>query len=107
MIRDRMCAWLCAAVLACGGAHAMENITSGSALDYQPAVLRSSDDGARIVVFERLDAATLSGDLWITRSTDEGVSWSTPSAIIATAANERHPALLQLGVASCGTVLGP
>lgn len=87
--------------LACTGAlQAVETVTSGIALDYQPAVLRSSDDGARIVVFERLDPATLSGDLWLTRSIDDGARWSTPTAIIASAANERHPALLQLGPAS-------
>jgi len=72
-------------------------VTDGAPLDYQAAVIRSSDDGARIVVFERLDPKTTYGDLWLTRSIDGGASWSTPSSIIATAANERHPALLQLG----------
>lgn len=71
-------------------------VTTGSGNDYQPSVIRSSDDDARIVVFERLDAG-LSGDLWLTRSLDDGATWSTPSAIIASSANERHPALLQLG----------
>ena len=75
---------------------AVENVTSGPELDYQAAVLRSSDDGARIVVFERLNPSTLLGDLWITRSTD-GQNWSEPVAIIATSANERHPALVQTG----------
>ena len=74
-------------------------ITSGPFNDYQPSVIRSSDDGARIVVFERLDAST-SGDLWITRSSDDGVSWTPPVAIIASSANERHAALLQLGPSS-------
>jgi len=78
---------------------AVENVTSGPELDYQAAVLRSSDDGARIVVFERLNPSTLLGDLWITRSTD-GANWSEPVAIIATAANERHPALVQTGASN-------
>ncbi len=78
---------------------AVEPVTSGPAMDYQPAVIRSSDDGARIVVFERLDPSTYSGDLWLTRSTDGGTSWTAPTPIIASAANERHPALVQLGPA--------
>ena len=60
-------------------------------------MIQSTDDDARIVVFERLDSNSLIGDLWITRSTDGGASWSDPVAIIATAANERHPALVQIG----------
>jgi len=83
-----------------GAVNAAEPVTGGDQIDYMPSVIRSSDDGARIVVFERLDPSTFNGDLWITRSTDGGTSWSTPSAIIATAANERHPALLQLGPAN-------
>ena len=78
---------------------AVENVTSGPELDYQAAVLRSSDDGTRIVVFERLNPSTLLGDLWITRSTD-GANWSDPVAIIATTANERHPALVQIGASN-------
>ena len=73
------------------------NVTSGPALDYQLAVIRSSDDGARIVVFERLDPATFNGDLLLTRSDDGGQTWTAPAPIIATQANERHPALIQLG----------
>ena len=73
------------------------NVTSGPEPDYQAAVIRSADDGARIVVFERLDPATFSGDLLLTRSNDDGTTWTTPVPIVATDANERHPALLQLG----------
>ena len=99
MRERRRAAWL-AAVLSCAGiARAEQHVTSGPEIDYQPAILKSSDDGTRIVVFERLDPATLFGDLWITRSTDGGTSWSEPSAIIATGANERHPALVQTGPA--------
>lgn len=70
-------------------------IASGG-LDYQPAVLRSTDDGARIVVFERLDASAF-GDLWLVRSTDGGATWTTPASVVASASNERHPALVQNG----------
>lgn len=85
-------AFLCAAA-----AHAAESVTSGDEIDYMPSVIRSSDDGARIVVFERLSASTFSGDLLLTRSTDGGATWSTPVPIIASSASERHPSLLQLG----------
>ena len=78
-------------------AGAAEPVTSGNGIDYMPSVIRSSDDGARIVVFERLDPTTFAGDLLLTRSTDDGASWSPPAAIIATGASERHPSLLQLG----------
>ncbi len=75
-------------------ANAQQHVTSGEEIDYQPAILRASD-GVRIVVFERLDASSLFGDLWMTRSTDGGDTWSEPAAIIATGANERHPALVE------------
>jgi hypothetical protein len=77
--------------------HAEQHVTSGPELDYQAAILRSSDDGARIVVFERLDPSTVYGDLWLTRSTDGGETWTEPAPIVATADNERHPALVQTG----------
>lgn len=77
---------------------AQEPVTEGAVIDYQPSVLRSADDGARVVVFERLDdPLSPSGDLWLTRLEDGATEWSDPVAVIATAANERHPALLQLG----------
>jgi len=88
------------AVLAPSARADVEPVTDGVPLDYQPSVIRSTDDGARIVVFERLDPTTTYGDLWLTRSLDGGESWTPPAAIIATAANERHPALLQLGPAN-------
>lgn len=93
---ERCCVGLMLAAAAAGAA-AVENVTSGPETDYQASVIRSDDDGARIVVFERLAPGTLSGDLWLTRSSDDGASWSPPAPIVATAANERHPALLQLG----------
>jgi hypothetical protein len=85
------------ALLAPCPAIAADAVTAGEALDYQASVLRSQDDGARIVVFERLDPSTLAGDLWVTRSGDGGASWTPPVPAVATAANERHPALVQLG----------
>lgn len=84
-------------VLLARNANALEQVTSGPELDYQASVLRSNDDGARIVVFERLNPSTILGDLWITRSTDDGKNWSEPVEIIATSADERHPALIQTG----------
>lgn len=82
---------------AANAAFAVENVTSGPETDYQASVIRSSDDGARIVVFERIETG---GDLWITRSIDDGASWSEPVAVIATGVLERHPALLQIGPAN-------
>lgn len=75
-------------------AAAQQNVTAGAATDYQPSILRAADGSLRLV-FERLGAG-FSGDLWITRSNDDGASWSEPALIVGSAANERHPALLQL-----------
>lgn len=69
-------------------------ITTGPGTDYQPSVVRAQD-GALVVVFERLVGPSLSGDLWLTRSTDDGATWSSPAMIIGSSQNERHPALLQ------------
>lgn len=66
--------------------------------DYQSSVIRTQD-GTRLLVFERLDGNGW-GDLWITRSTDDGDTWSAPQSILATSANERHPALLELAPSS-------
>lgn len=77
----------------------VQPVTTGNMLDYQVSVIRSNPDNTRIAVFERLDGATF-GDLWLTRSTDDGANWSVPALAIATAANERHPALLQVGASS-------
>jgi hypothetical protein len=76
-------------------AHAEQHVTTGPGADDQPAVLLAAD-GTRLVVFERLDPSTLYGDLWITRSTDGGATWSDPVTIVATSANERHPALVEI-----------
>lgn len=55
-IAARGFALLVAGFLAHAPVHAQtQPVTDGLGVDYQPAVLRSTDDGARIVVFERLD----------------------------------------------------
>ncbi|HSX62686.1 MAG TPA: sialidase family protein [Tahibacter sp.] len=83
-----------ALLLACAGAGAQQTVSGGSGVDYQPSVLRAAN-GDIVAAFERLNASAF-GDLWITRSADGGANWSTPAPIVATSANERHPALLQL-----------
>lgn len=77
-----------------GTAHAQQTVSGGSGVDYQPSIVRAAN-GDLVVVFERLDASVF-GDLWVTRSSDGGANWSTPASVVGTAANERHPALLQL-----------
>lgn len=73
-------------------------VTTGSSLDYQGSVVRPWDSPQRrIVVFERLDPATLSGDVYVTVSEDDGETWSKPAAVITTAANERHAEMVQTG----------
>ena len=96
-MRERSFAVIAAFFACVSIARAQQHVTSGPEIDYQPSIIRSSDDGARIVVFERLDTSTFFGDLWITRSIDGGDTWSEPVSIIATGANERHPALVQTG----------
>jgi hypothetical protein len=100
-MHDRLRAAALAAFLCCATfARAQQHVTTGPEYDDQPSVIQSTDDGARIVVFERLDPNNnLDGDLWLTRSTDGGATWTDPVAIIATTANERHPALVQTGPA--------
>lgn len=85
--------WLCL-LLAPLSVAAQQTITSGSGADYQPSILRAAN-GDLLLAFERLQSA--SGDLWLMRSSDAGASWSVPAPVIASVANERHPALIQLG----------
>lgn len=72
-------------------------IYAGSELDYQPAIMRLGTSNQLVIVLERLNSQTLSGDLLLSSSTDNGATWSTPQPIIATSSNERHPALVQHG----------
>lgn len=67
---------------------------AGPEMDYQPGVLRASD-GRILLVVERLDPRTLSGDLLLAVSGDGGARWTAPVPIVASAASERHPALVQ------------
>jgi hypothetical protein len=76
--------------------HAQDFVTTGTGVDYMPSIMRAAD-GTLLLAFERLNASTFSGDLWITRSTDGGATWSTAASIVATTSNERHPALVQRG----------
>ncbi|MEO8670027.1 MAG: sialidase family protein [Tahibacter sp.] len=87
--------WLATLLVAPSIALAQQAVTSGTGTDYQPSIVRATDQSL-VLVFERLNTSAF-GDLWITRSADDGENWSTPAPIIATTANERHPAFLQLG----------
>lgn len=72
-----------------------QTVVGGAGNDYQISVQRPSlAPDVRIAVFERLNAS-FSGDLWVTRSSDAGASWSAPELAIASAANERHPSLVE------------
>jgi hypothetical protein len=76
---------------------AQQTVVGGSGNDYQASVaVPWGQPDARVVVFERLGAGA-SGDLYVTRSDDGGNSWSTPAAVVASAGNERHAALVQTG----------
>ncbi|HEX8254383.1 MAG TPA: sialidase family protein [Thermoanaerobaculia bacterium] len=68
---------------------------TGPELDYQSSVVEHH--GELVVVFERLNAGTFSGDLLVTRSTNRGASWSEPAAVAMTASNERAPSLVVVG----------
>ncbi len=82
-----------------GFAQPIVTVSGNGGFDYQPSVIRPwADPTARIVVFERLGAG-LSGDLLVT-SSDDGLVWADPVTVVGTAANERHPALLQTGESS-------
>ncbi|MCK9489975.1 MAG: hypothetical protein M0Q42_11420 [Xanthomonadales bacterium] len=77
-----------------GNPHA---VVDGPGNDYQVAVLEPREDpDQRIAVFERLGANDFGG-LWLTRSDDGGKNWHTPTLLLGTAANERHPSLVQAG----------
>ncbi|HEV7491820.1 MAG TPA: hypothetical protein VGO25_13530 [Rhodanobacteraceae bacterium] len=59
-MRDSLFIVAIAILSPCAVARAEQHVTRGPDLDYQPSIVRSSDDGARIVVFERPDPSTLS-----------------------------------------------
>ena len=75
--------------------HAQTPIVPGGGNDYQAAVIAPwTDSAVRVAVFERLDHS-FNGDLWLTRSADGGSTWSEPVPVVDSAANERHPSLVQ------------
>lgn len=76
------------------------SVHDGPELDYQPAIIRQEPSGRLLVVFERLDRATLSGDLYSSYSDTAGASWSEPQPVVCSELSERHPALVQLGAES-------
>ncbi len=75
-------------------AYDIVQITDNAYVNYMPSLLQK-EDGGLMIVFERLDLSFASGDLMLTLS-DDGSVWTTPTAIVATAGNERHPSLVQL-----------
>ncbi|MBB6085872.1 sialidase family protein [Wenzhouxiangella marina] len=74
-------------------------VSGSGGFDYQADVIQPwGSSGERVAVFERLNPATLSGDLYLTRSSDHGASWTPPVAIVSGSANQRHASLVQTGV---------
>ena len=72
----------------------------GPELDYQPAILRMLPGQQLMVVWERLNLPSLSGDFYVAFSSDEGQTWTAPAAILPSPLNQRHPALVQLAANS-------
>ncbi|HEX8272271.1 MAG TPA: exo-alpha-sialidase [Longimicrobiaceae bacterium] len=71
-------------------------VASGPEMDYQSSLLRVQPAGTLMMAIERLNPATLSGDLYLATSADGGATWTAPRLVVGTAMNERHPALVQL-----------
>ncbi|MEZ4650747.1 MAG: hypothetical protein R3E97_18585 [Candidatus Eisenbacteria bacterium] len=69
-------------------------VTDDGFFNYQPSLLEAAS-GDLFIAYERL-SASLIGDIFLTRSTDGGSTWSDPVPIVTGSANERHPALVQL-----------
>ncbi len=84
----------------CAPAKGSGPIYDGPELDYMPSIIRLDPSGDLMLVYERIDLASFFGDLHVCFSSDNGSTWTTPQPIIDTALNERHPALIQLGVDS-------
>jgi hypothetical protein len=88
----------------------VDNVVFGPLGDYQTVVAGPQDNldpavaipwdapAARIVVFERRgNTSPLLGDLYVTRSDDDGASWTTPTLAVAGIGRDSHPALVQTG----------
>lgn len=63
--------------------------------DFQSVMVRQFD-GNLLLIFEKFNLESFTGDLWATMSSDNGLTWSVPYPIITSSDNERHPALLEL-----------
>lgn len=74
-------------------------IYDGPEMDYQPSIIRVQPSGQLMIVYER-QITSSNYDMFVSVSNNAGLTWTTPQVIINTAANERHPALLQLGTSS-------
>jgi len=82
-------------VASTGTAQTPVQVTNDSYLNYMPSLIQRAD-GSLMIVYERLDGNFENGDLLVTTSAD-GATWSTPQIVVATAANERHPSLVEMG----------
>ena len=69
-------------------------IYGGTENDYQPSLIRLAD-GRLMIALERLAPRTNSGDLYVSTSSDGGVTWTTPRLAVGGKLNERHPSLVQ------------
>jgi BNR repeat-like domain len=69
-------------------------IYAGTENDYQPSLIRAAD-GRLMIALERLAPRTNSGDLYLSTSSDGGVTWTTPRLAVGGKLNERHPSLVQ------------
>lgn len=64
-------------------------------VDYQPSIIRVEPSGDLMMVFERLDPSSFRGDMYVTKSTDNGLTWAQPWLAVGTSMDERHPSLIQ------------
>lgn len=94
------CSLVCSALPGVLNAQSSQPIFNGVELDYMPDLIRVEPGRKILIAFERVNPSTFAGDLYVSSSSDEGVTWTKPSVAIATARNERHPALVQLGPSS-------
>lgn len=87
--------WLATlALTATTSAASQQPVYDDPQLDDQPAIIASTSR-EMFIVFERLQMPGLKGDLFATRSTDGGMTWSTPVSAIETTASERAPSLVR------------
>lgn len=69
-------------------------IYAGTENDYQPSLIRAAD-GRLMIALERLAPRTNSGDLYVSTSSNGGMTWTTPRLAVSGKLNERHPSLVQ------------